>query len=388
VLASPILAESLSDSPVYKSLFGDKTDSIPLNKPFIFIKKVGGRYITTGPISVKSKVDDGDAIRCTTNYGENTIIYTSKYPGNSIYVTRNNTVFVPTSFKVVVLKDEIPKGMLIGSMKTISTLTKYRLLEHGGKPVTIVKDDKGDYGVETNRPMRKYEAIVKISNENQVNAKEVESILDKMDKTGSRMLNVFVIDKNKSVSDILTKEAQMPGMDPNMMAQMQQMGMPQMGMQGMDPSMMAQMQQGGQGMPQMMPQGPQGPQMDYPQQQQMGMMPQPGMAPDQMMGQGADLAQGLDNDALFDTSALMGLSYISQIEQLFPKYLPVLMKAMDNIGRIILNFWINAEDIQEDIGITEYGDLEGKLKTLYGNLSDLLITLNKKIDIFSYQQGQ
>jgi hypothetical protein len=397
-LVTPIIAETLSDTPVYKSLFGDKTESIPLNKPFIFIKKVGGRYITTGPITVKTKVDEGDAIRCTTNYGGNTIIYSSNYPGNSVYVTKNNTVIVPNSFKVLVLKDEVPKDMIIGSMKTIMTLTTYRLLESGGKPLTIVKDDQSQYAVETNRPMRKPETIIKISQEHQVNAKEVEAFLDSMDAKKLKVANAFVLPKEVSLGDVLTKEAQ--GFDPNMLQQMQmQQGMGQ-GMGQMDPTLMSQMGMGGQqqmGQPMM---GQQQMGMDpammqqmammgqQPMDQSMGMMPQGQMGPEQMMSQGADMAQSLENDALFDTSALMGLSYISQIEQLFPKYLPVLIKAMDNIGRIILNFWINAEDIQEDLGITEYGNLENKLKTLYNNLSDLLITLNKKIDIFSYQQGQ
>lgn len=374
MMAVPTLAETIEDSPLYKTIFGDKTTPIPIDKPFCFVKKQGHYYLSTGPIRIKSKVDEGDAIRCTTNYGDNTIIYSSKYRGNTIYVTKNNTVFVPDSFKVMLLKDEAPKDVVIGSMKTILTMMNSRLLERGGKPITIVKDDRGEYGVETNRPVTKYKTITKIAKEYDVNAKDVEKVLDTMDKMGSKIMTTYVVPKERSIREMIVKEkeAQMP-MDPAMMQAQMGGQMPPQGM--MDPAMM-QAQMGGQ--PGMMP--PQG----------MGMM-DPAMAqgpmPGQMMDQGAMLAEQMDDQGLFDTSALMSLAYISELEQLFPKYLPNLLTALDNIARIILNFWINGDELEEEIGITEYSHLETKLKTLYDNLADLLLTLNKKIDIFAHKQS-
>jgi len=369
MLSTPTLAETMSDSMVYKTIFGDKTHSIPVNKPFIFIKKTGNGYITTGPITVKTKVDEGDIIKCTTDYGENTIIYSSKYMGNTIYVTKDNTVIIPDSFKVLPLKNHLPCKMVIGSMKTIATLTNSRLIEHGGKPVTIVKDDKGCYGVETNRTLRKDKAIVKIARDYDVNAKEVESVLDEMDKIGSRIMSTYIISKGKQIKDVMTKEAQMPGqmMPPMGGAQMPGQPMPPMGggmMPGqppMDPSMM-------------MGQPPMDPSM---------MMGQPPMDPSMMMGQGVDMAQQMGDDNLFDASALVGLSYTSELEDLFPKYLPNLITAMDNVGRILINFWINAEALEEELGVTEYGNLEVKLKTLHRNIADLLLSLKNKVDIFA-----
>jgi hypothetical protein len=237
-----------------------------------------------------------------------------------------------------------------------------------------------------------------------------------MDAKNQKILTAYVMPKTSTTKtaqyptqmgpfrEAVPMQPGMPMMDPMMMQQMAAMGQTPgvvqqphefQGQQamGMDPMMAQQMdvnsmmQQGQMpggmqpGQPGMMP----GPDGSMPQQMQEQTPMQPGMDPSMMMGQGAEMAQGLNEDELFDTSALTSLSYISELETLFPKYLPNLIKSLDSVARIIINFWINSDKLQEDIGVTEYTNIENKLKTLYENLSDLLLTLNKKIDIFSHK---
>ncbi|MHA1302087.1 MAG: hypothetical protein ACTSPI_00095 [Candidatus Heimdallarchaeaceae archaeon] len=341
ILATPVVAESLEGTKIYPYIYGDKSDSIPIDKPFMFVKKTGNGYMCTGPIVVKTKVTDDGTTRCTTNWGDSAIIYGDKYKGNNIYVTKDNTIIVPSSFKVMSVGDEVFGNVIVGSMKTILTLMNCRLIEKGGKPLTIVKDRENNYGIESSRPIRKADTVVKIAREYDVNATDVDALLDIMDEKRLRIMTTYILPKQE-------KTAQMP------MEMPQQQIMPPMGM-----------------MPQGMPQG-------MPQQG----MPQAGMIPPELMQGGMDISSQLQNPEVFDTSALMSLSYISKIEEIFPKYLPNLMKALDSLARILLNFWMNAREIQDDIGVTEYSNLELQMQTLFKNLGELLLTLNKKVDIF------
>ena len=372
IMSTPTLAESFKDSDLYEYVYGNKIAQIPVNKPFIFLKKMGSSYVTTGPITFKTKVtnDNGDIVG-TTEFGDSTVIYTDKYKGSNIYITKDNTIFVPNSFKVIPLKEEVPCKSIMGSMKTILTMMAHRLLERGGKPVTIVRDDKNNYGVETSRPVIKNETIVKVATEYNVNAKEVEAFMDNMEANYLKVSSFVVIPKNETISDFVNKEVKtaafnmqgMPGMSqgvqmnpPNDESLVQPgTGMQLPGMPGsqMDPAMMQQMQQ------------------------------QPQVPPQEMMQSGMDVANSLGSQDMFDASAIMGLSYLSEMENIFPKYVPNMMKALDNVSRIIITFWINAEAIQEEIGITEYDLLEQKMKTLFNSLSDFLLSLNKKVDIFN-----
>ena len=387
VLSCPTLAEALGNSDLYKFVYGDKTIEVPMNKPFIFLKKTGNGYVATGPINVsKITTDDGD-VRCITDMGS-TIIYSDKYKGKNVYVTKDNTIFVPAEFKVVPLKEEVSASRIIGSMKTIMMLTNYRLIEKGGKPLTIVKDDKSNYGVETNRPVRKYEAIEKVARQYDINAKEVEDAFNEMDKIGSSLLTVYVLPKTLKLASLFEKEAQ-GQMDPQMMQQMmlqqqmlqgqgQQQQMPQQ--QQMDPQMMQQMmdQQG------QAPQGqPQQEQMDP--SQMLGQMPQQGpMDPSQMQA-GAELSDQFNYPDMFDISSLMSMAYVSKLDDILPKYIPNLIQALDNLARILLNFWMNTNDLQDEIGLIEFQNIEMKIKNLFTNLGELLLTLNKKIDILSHK---
>ena len=388
IMSTPTLAESIENSMVYNHIYGDATSEIPTGKPFLFAKRTGNSYITTGPIKVsqKTKEKDGD-ITCVTESGS-TIIFTSKYKGKSIYVTKDNTIFVPDTFKVIPLKDEINKNKIVGSMKTIISFTNYRLLERGAKPVTIVKDKNSEYGIETNRPIRKLAALVKTAREYDVSAKDVEFAMDKMEKEGLNVLTTYVLPKEIKIASLFEKQAQ-GEMTPQMMAQMQQMMAQQgQGQPQMDPQMMAQMQQmmmaqqGGQGQPQM------DPQMMAQQQGQGQGQPQQPMDP-QMMAQMQQMMQGgMDASGqmggmpeLVDAGALLSLSYVSKIEEILPKYVPNLMTALDNIARLLLNLWMNSSDIQQELGFVEYQNLELKLRMIFNNLGDLLLSLNKKVNI-------
>lgn len=194
-----------------------------------------------------------------------------------------------------------------------------------------------------------------------------------------------------------------PGMgDPGMMDPGMQGGQPPMDpamMQGggqppMDPAMM----QGGGQMPMdpgMMDPGmaggqmPMDPGMMDPNMMQGGMPMEeglPGTTTEQHQNINPhmmEMAEGLGDEDLFDTSAIASLAAANSVHEIAGEYIPVLERALDRLGRVILQLWMREVDLKEDLGDTEYTNVETNARRLFKELGEFVLKLNKNNSVLT-----
>lgn len=80
---------------------------------------------------------------------------------------------------------------------------------------------------------------------------------------------------------------------------------------------------------------------------------------------------------VFDASAIGALANVSDVSREIEEYLPVLMKALDKLGRALFLFYWNAEDLQERYGKTESKDLQDDVQNVFEHLGDVVLDLKK-----------
>jgi len=139
--------------------------------------------------------------------------------------------------------------------------------------------------------------------------------------------------------------APMPGGDPNAMA-----------MQGGDPSMM-------QGQP--------------PPQPVMPKEPNPALFSEQIAPQFLNQAMELDQDGVFDASAVASLANVRSIRDLLQNYTPSLDNALDRLGRTLLLLYVKSKQIRERIGEEAYTSLEQVVRDVFRMLGDAVLSLEQ-----------
>jgi hypothetical protein len=80
---------------------------------------------------------------------------------------------------------------------------------------------------------------------------------------------------------------------------------------------------------------------------------------------------------VFDASAIGALANVNDVNQEIEEYLPVLMKALDKLGRALFLFYWNSEDLQERYGKTESKDLQEDVQSVFEHLGDVVLDLKK-----------
>ena len=86
-------------------------------------------------------------------------------------------------------------------------------------------------------------------------------------------------------------------------------------------------------------------------------------------------AAGLQDAGMFDTAAIGMLAGAPIFQDIVSSYVPNLEAAIDNIGRILLSLWMREDEIKESVGDEVYIDLEDKLRSLFKNLGETVLTL-------------
>ena len=149
---------------------------------------------------------------------------------------------------------------------------------------------------------------------------------------------------------------QMGGMDPSMMGGMQgQMGGMQGQMGGMDPSMMGQ------------PQLPPAP------------MKTEDLTPENVASQinpaFLDSAASLNDAGAFDAAAIASLAQQTNLRSLTQAYLPTLTRALDNVARILLLFYLHESDIKQQIGGDDYTTTEQRLRDVLEGMGEVIVKI-------------
>jgi len=160
-----------------------------------------------------------------------------------------------------------------------------------------------------------------------------------------------------------------PGMDPS---QQGMQGQPGMGAPGIDPS-----QQGVQGQPGVDP-------------SQQGQLPPPPVMTDQLTSENVasqinpdflDQAGALNSDDVFDAAAVASIAQQRNLRDLTQAYVPTLDRALDNLGRILLLFYIHEASIKEQLGGDDYTEIEQRLRDVFRGMGEVLT----KVDLSASQ---
>ena len=113
----------------------------------------------------------------------------------------------------------------------------------------------------------------------------------------------------------------------------------------------------------------------------MPMMSQEGFSPEQVAEQinpmMADQAADFNDAGMFDTAAVGMLASAPVLQDIVSAYIPNLEKAMDNLGRILLTLWMKETETKDAIGEEAFLNLEDKLRTLFKNMGDVILSLSR-----------
>jgi hypothetical protein len=61
-------------------------------------------------------------------------------------------------------------------------------------------------------------------------------------------------------------------------------------------------------------------------------------------------------------------------------YTPSLEKAMDNLGRMLLLFYMKENEIKQQIGAENYEETEQKIRDVFKGIGDAVVALNQYSD--------
>jgi hypothetical protein len=113
------------------------------------------------------------------------------------------------------------------------------------------------------------------------------------------------------------------------------------------------------------------------------------MSPEMIAGQiNPELAQQageLNDEGVFDTAAIAMLAAAPVLQDIVASYIPNLEKSLDNLGRILLTLWMKEEDTKEAVGDEAFIAMEEKLRNVFKNLGDAIISINQ--NAVNVQQG-
>ena len=88
-------------------------------------------------------------------------------------------------------------------------------------------------------------------------------------------------------------------------------------------------------------------------------------------------ATGGGQKDIFNAAAISSLANVQDVSGEIEEYLPVLMKALDKLGRTLFLFYWHGEEVQERYGKTEAKSLEDDVSNLFESLGDTVIKLKK-----------
>lgn len=94
----------------------------------------------------------------------------------------------------------------------------------------------------------------------------------------------------------------------------------------------------------------------------------------------ADQAASLNDANIFDAVAVSSLARTKQIGETIQNYLPALDRALDNLGRIVLLFYVKESEIREAIGNEKYTESEQKLRDTFKGLGESLLDIGQYAD--------
>jgi len=96
-----------------------------------------------------------------------------------------------------------------------------------------------------------------------------------------------------------------------------------------------------------------------------------------MMAEAAGISEKLNDPAAFEATAIGAMAADSDLQNSVSEYTPVLEEAVDNLGRILYTLWLEESSLREDMGEKDFAKLETQVLTVFKNLGDLILNINR-----------
>jgi hypothetical protein len=109
------------------------------------------------------------------------------------------------------------------------------------------------------------------------------------------------------------------------------------------------------------------------------------MIADQIHPELAEQAGELNDQGVFDTAAIATLAAAPVLQDIVASYIPNMEKCLDNLGRVLLTLWMKEPETKETIGDEAFSAMEDKLRTVFKNLGECIISVNQ--NAVTAQQG-
>jgi hypothetical protein len=91
-------------------------------------------------------------------------------------------------------------------------------------------------------------------------------------------------------------------------------------------------------------------------------------------------AASLQDQGIFDAAAISSMAKQKGARSQIQNYLPTVERAMDNMGRMLLLFYMQEGEIKEQIGAEAYTETEQKVRDVFKGLGDAVLALNQYSD--------
>jgi len=359
------------------TVFGSKKPDGVSKANICFIKVEGNQIVAaTKPVYVDKMETSKDGYKKYTQedpfkptkpmiYGEkrqepsNTLelCHCSTPTGKITHPKGSRLTFVPLTYKVIKLGDRKDDNSHLRTSREVLHYIQERMNNVGGKTVKLANIGAGEYALD-GHPVGDLRKTAEVfATRHYISMDTAVACLRKLSSTG-QFDNVLVMPNEKTAS-IFSTGADGTTMTPEAVQQdAMQMGGPQMGGPPMDPRMQAPMAQ-----------------------------PQPGQS---TLGQGGqmpverpntsmmDIGQKTKDKDLYNVGVLNSLTRHQDVRDLLAIYSPTLEKTLDNVGRMLLTFWIRSGKAREDLGEESYYATEESLRTVFKELGSLLLRLNQR----------
>ena len=88
-------------------------------------------------------------------------------------------------------------------------------------------------------------------------------------------------------------------------------------------------------------------------------------------------AASFNDQGIFDATAIASLAKNKNLQKLLMTYMPPVEAAMDNMGRILLLFYMQEPELMKQIGSEAYNETEQKIRDVFQGLGDAVLAINQ-----------
>ena len=251
---------------------------------------------------------------------------------------------VPATYKAIKLGDSC-RNYFLNNSEELLKIVQAKLADKGGQTVKLSSIGGGEYAIDGHFAGDLREASVKLAEDYYLHMDVCVNEFSGLKMSGDH--TTIIVDPNEKRASIFDGGTQGTQMTPELAQQMPGPG--GQGQQGQDAY-------GG---------GPQGP-----------MQGEVGMGDPSMMQAGVNTQ---DPD-LYNVGALGALSNNPDIRELLAVHSPTLEKSLDNIGRMLMVFWVKGNKAKVELGDEVYSSTETAMRDVFKGLGKLLIKVNRQVN--------